>query len=774
MSTVSATGSVTPSGWQPANCRPRRGTPSRRSPTGTNWPAMIDQHHLDMLAASGITPEYATARGYETISEKRRLADLKITAAGRNIPGLLVPMLRVDGSTWGYQYRPDVPRLRDGKTVKYETPTGQSNGLDIPPGVADKLGDPAVPLWVTEGVKKADCGALHGLCIVALSGVWNWLHTSSAGGKMALPEWHDCALNNNRRVIIAFDGDLARKEPVQKAARGLAGYLATKGARVEYLWLPDTDEKTGLDDYLASHTVDELWRLVKPTQPPVNDKAREQPQNLTTSRGSAKPVQSVSLADAIAKFQHWLPMDDPAPILAVAATVVANLADGDPVWLLIVGPPSGGKTEILSSCSALPYMVPAATLTEAALLSGTSKRERAADATGGLMRQVGDFGILLAKDFTSVLAQNRDTAKQAMAAMREIYDGKWDRPIGADGGRVLHWVGKCGFVGGVTPSYDRYGSIVNTLGDRYLLLRLPKVDATKQARAALAQAEHEKQMRAELAEAMTGLIASADLSLVHAALTEDEIATLVNLASFAASARTIVERDGYTGELLVMPQPEGPARIIKAMRRVYGALGGLGVDDDTRWGLMMRIAFDCAPALRVPIMRQLVSSTDLLGSTEPQRTVDLAEQTGMVTKTASRILDDLTLLGIAERTKKSAANNSPDLWTASDWLREHWPENVKVRQKSTTKRVGVIKEASSTHENTASQAESSTALGTSLSYFDPSTNGHADHPDQAERDAANAAYRQGLCRDCGNQPPSAGRPRCDECHHIRVMAGYDQ
>jgi hypothetical protein len=409
------------------------------------------------------------------------------------------------------------------------------------------------------------------------------------------------------------------------------------------------------------------------------------PQN---NRATAQPVQPVLLTNALAVFQHWLPMDDTAPVLVVAATVVANLADGDPVWLLIVGPPSGGKTEILSSCSGLLYMVPAATLTEASLLSGTSKRERAKDATGGLLRQIGDFGILLAKDFTSVLAQNRDTAKQAMAAMREIYDGRWDRPVGTDGGRVLHWAGKCGFVGGVTPSYDRYGSIVNTLGDRYLLLRLPDVDAAKQARAALAQAEHEKQMRTELAEAMTGLIASADMSLVHAELTEDETAALVTLASFSASARTVVERDGYTGELLVMPQPEGPARLVKAMRRVYGALGALRVDDDTRWRLMVRIALDCTPALRVPIMRQLLAKSDLFAKSDPQRTSDLAAEVGMVTKTAARILDDLTLLGIAERSKKSAANNSPDLWVASDWLREHWPENVKVRQRSTTRREG--------------------------------------------------------------------------------------
>jgi hypothetical protein len=42
---------------------------------------------------------------------------------------------------------------------------------------------------------------------------------------------------------------------------------------------------------------------------------------------------------------------------------------------------------------------------------------------------IGEFGILLCKDFTSVLSQNRDTAKQAMAALREVYDGSWDRPV---------------------------------------------------------------------------------------------------------------------------------------------------------------------------------------------------------------------------------------------------------------------------------------------------------------------------------------------------------
>jgi Domain of unknown function (DUF3854) len=36
-------------------------------------------------------------------------------------------------------------------------------------------------LFFTEGTKKGDCGALNGLCIVALTGVWNFMQTNSAG-----------------------------------------------------------------------------------------------------------------------------------------------------------------------------------------------------------------------------------------------------------------------------------------------------------------------------------------------------------------------------------------------------------------------------------------------------------------------------------------------------------------------------------------------------------------------------------------------------------------
>jgi hypothetical protein len=628
-----------------------------------------------MLAESKITPEHARARGYVSVDTKRRLEGIGVTPAGRRVPGLLVPLLRVDGSTWGYQYRPDVPRERDGKTVKYETPVNQRNGLDVPPGVGPRLGDPSVPLWVTEGVKKNDAGALAGLCVVALPGVWSWRGKNDHGGKVAVADWHDVALDG-RRVILAFDSDVTRKLGVRSALNALAGYLASKGATVEYCHLPELgDGKCGLDDFLAAeHTADDLFALVRPEPPePVDDKPRPTDPEPTSTPSLPEPSPR-TLGDTLKAFHGWLHLDDIAPVLAVAAAIVANRAAGDPVWLLVVGPPSGGKTEIISSAASLPYMIKAATITEAALLSGTASRERAANATGGLLRMVGEFGILLCKDFTSVLAQNRDTAKAAMGALREIYDGSWDRPVGTDGGRVLSWSGKCGLVGGVTPSLDRYSAMINALGDRFLLLRLPDVSAAEQAASALRRRDHDSQMRSELAAAMTGLITGAGLDHVGRDLEEHEHQRLVALATYTARARTAVERDGYSHELVVIPQAEGPARLVLGLRHLYGGLEAIGANEATRWAVVSRVARDCVSAIRNKLIQELVTRG------EPARTADVAGAVGMVSKTAHQHLEDLALLGLADRGKAGTADNSADLWSATAWLRNFWPDPESERE----------------------------------------------------------------------------------------------
>jgi Domain of unknown function (DUF3854)/Domain of unknown function (DUF927) len=209
--------------------------------------------------ASGISPEVIRERGYRSIqgddsyTQLKQLGFAKVQC--RLAPGLLVPIRGRSGEPVQYQFRSDTPRAdgRTGKPIKYETIAGKGIRLDFGVGQADSLADPAIPLFITEGVKKADCLRTYGHCVIALAGVWNWRGSNPFGGTVALPDWEDVALNN-RHVYLVFDSDVATKRQVKQALTRLTRFLASRGAQVTFINLPqDGEHKIGVDDYVVAH-----------------------------------------------------------------------------------------------------------------------------------------------------------------------------------------------------------------------------------------------------------------------------------------------------------------------------------------------------------------------------------------------------------------------------------------------------------------------------------------------------------------------------------------
>jgi hypothetical protein len=131
----------------------------------------LSDHHLEELNASEIAPEHRDARGYETLygtdEDRARLREENIPVwAWREdsaFPGLLIPIWRVTGERIGAQFKPAVPQALGDKAVKYATPHGKASRLDVPPLMAGAVRVVTNPLWITEGVKKADALASKGL-----------------------------------------------------------------------------------------------------------------------------------------------------------------------------------------------------------------------------------------------------------------------------------------------------------------------------------------------------------------------------------------------------------------------------------------------------------------------------------------------------------------------------------------------------------------------------------------------------------------------------------
>jgi hypothetical protein len=165
---------------------------------------------------------------------KDQLRALAFADVQCRVPALVIPVWNVRGEIATYQTRPDTPRLRNTKPIKYETLSGSCMVLDVPPATRPSLDDPSIPLWITEGIRKADSGASRGLAIIGLLGVWNWRGTNAHGGKVALPDW-ECIALNGRRVYLAFDSDATSNPQVAKAARRLGAFLGSRKADVRYI-----------------------------------------------------------------------------------------------------------------------------------------------------------------------------------------------------------------------------------------------------------------------------------------------------------------------------------------------------------------------------------------------------------------------------------------------------------------------------------------------------------------------------------------------------------
>jgi hypothetical protein len=196
----------------------------REDGDGVSSVSLAPHHRAMLLEESAITLETIEARGYRTVETKAELERLGFGRAQRNVPGLLFPIHGPTGEVVSYQFRPDEPRIKDGKPVKYETLAGSRMVLDVHPTIRTRLEDPSVPLFITEGIKKGDALVSRGLCAVALIGVWSWRGRNEFGGKTALPEWEYIALNG-RQVYIVFDSDVMLKPEVHAALTRLKSFL---------------------------------------------------------------------------------------------------------------------------------------------------------------------------------------------------------------------------------------------------------------------------------------------------------------------------------------------------------------------------------------------------------------------------------------------------------------------------------------------------------------------------------------------------------------------
>jgi len=168
--------------------------------------------------------------------------------------------------------------------------------------------------------------------------------------------------------------------------------------------------------------------------------------NLDVVPGGQPPVEVL-----LDHQRSWLHLDGAEEHLwfALAVAVSAGLLDGDPLWGMIIGPPSGGKTEAVRMCEGVSQA------DRPALLSWTQGKN---PRPTGVLTRIGDRGLVTVADFSTVLAlSNNGYRDQLFALLRRAYDGEVVLDLG-NAPRPLRWQGRGTLLAACIPEIDRCSS----------------------------------------------------------------------------------------------------------------------------------------------------------------------------------------------------------------------------------------------------------------------------------------------------------------------------
>lgn len=350
--------------------------------------------------------------------------------------------------------------------------------------------------------------------------------------------------------------------------------------------------------------------------------------------------------------------------------VAANLLEGAPCWLMLVGPSSGGKTALINSLLDVPGVHELANISgEASFLSGTAQKDKAKDATGGILRMVGDHGGVLLNDFTSVLSLSQDILKRVLTVFRESYSGRWTRSIGSEGGRSMQWTGRVMFIAGCTGEIDQHHQVSASLGERWIYYRLDAIDGFAQSKRALLNGSI-KNWDTDLRSLVHGFFMGLDLKfgniLPRRELTDAEMMRIICMAGVAARCRSAVTRDTYsaTKDIVAVPEREVESRLATSLGQLYIGMDYIGVPEAERWRLVGKVALDSMPKLRRVILDESMQPG---GSS----LLNLREQTGCSKSVVARAVEELEIFGILQRERVTGLTEDGGRVNVqvSDWMR---------------------------------------------------------------------------------------------------------
>lgn len=461
----------------------------------------------------------------------------------------------------------------------------------------------------------------------------------------------------DKDVLICYDNDSAGAKGTIKMSEILHGIAR----QVSYIaWTDDKPNGYDVRD-LFKESKSFLTELLGMESTDFTSLADRHHVHTVEANTSLDPLTGSGLDpdEVFKRYQKWLVIKEREPLDILFGAVFANRLEGEPVWLFMVAPPSGMKSELLMSISKAPRIYPITSFTPKTLMSGATT----ASGDPSLLPRL-NGKVLVVKDFTALMKMNPVSRDEILGLLRDIYDGSASREFGS--GVIRTYESQFGIISGVTQEIETLRN-TTTLGERFLRYRLDRrigsADEMEITRKAIRNNRTNNSMRLDLikigTETLNREVSVEDLP----PMTEETILKLSLLGKWISRMRGSVSKEQYSGIVRYQPKTESPARLAKQLHSIMDGIclfkGETQEVSGETFQAIMHVAQDTAPNLPEIVVRNLYQN-DCEMSTK-----QIAEWLSLPSKTVKDVLDDLNMLGNVKKVL-----SGPDHWTLSREMRD--------------------------------------------------------------------------------------------------------
>lgn len=306
------------------------------------------------------------------------------------------------------------------------------------------------------------------------------------------------------------------------------------------------------------------------------------------------------LDNLVKRFSYWLHIENPQTIYTLVAAKITHQLPGDPVWLMVIGPSSDGKTELLKAFTQQGehYLddLTSHTFVTGYISKKTDHLPQYAERLANSIWYIYDMSIILNKGY--------EERGEILSQLRQIYDGRLVKPFG-NKTEVKVDTPNNTLICGSTPAIDATILEDQIMGTRFLTWRtetgnrqnimnkIDEMEATWEA------------ARPSLKVGVEDFFTN--VKIKDYTTTDIENTNLQTLANHTTLMRTSVQLD-RNKELSNPAYPEAPGRFYKQIRKIYRAYRVIGLTEEEALACIRKLCVDCILPNRLNVLRWLVDN----------------------------------------------------------------------------------------------------------------------------------------------------------------------